>query len=74
MRTCPFHGCDARIPDVLFACRFHWSTLSRVDQRRISAVYANYLAGDLDVEQLRRIQDEVLGDRGLAAKADGVLP
>ena len=35
MHTCPRKGCDIRLPDRLFACRFDWYALSRDARRAI---------------------------------------
>ncbi|MFO0806055.1 MAG: hypothetical protein U0791_23365 [Gemmataceae bacterium] len=66
MRTCPFNGCGQKIPDKLFACRGHWFRLSRVEKSAIDTAYRRYLDGHIDVVELRRIQQDVLGNRGTA--------
>lgn len=60
MRTCPFDGCGAQIPDEMFACRRHWCRLPRPLQTEIWVAYRSYLAGHIDVEELRRRQRAVL--------------
>jgi hypothetical protein len=70
MRTCPFHGCDDKLPDNLFACKSHWFRLSRTDQQTIHAAYADYLDDQLTVEELRDLQQQILGERGDARKGD----
>ncbi len=69
MRKCPFHGCEASLPDAIFACRPHWTALSPDDKRRIHAAYRKYMDGsqpDFGLEQLRWVQQDVLGERGTA--------
>lgn len=64
MRTCPFNDCDKPIPEHLFACGQHWRALAKGAQNRITSAYTGYLAGTVTVEELRRIQQDVLGPRG----------
>lgn len=66
MRTCPFAGCEVTLPDHLFSCKTHWWHLSRPERAQIHAAYDDYLNDRIDMEQLRKIQQEVLGDRGTA--------
>jgi len=66
MRTCPFHLCGEQLPDHLFACKKHWRSISRPDQVCIFAAYGDYLDDKIGMEDLRRIQQEVLGTRGTA--------
>lgn len=66
MRTCPFDDCGKPIPDSLFACRAHWFSLTKAEQATIYAAYDSYLANQIDLGELRSIQQEVLGHRGKA--------
>ncbi len=66
MRRCPFNGCDKDIPSEMFACRPHWYSLARGDQNIIWNAYKRYTAGKIGPRELRRIQQEVLGERGKA--------
>jgi hypothetical protein len=66
MRTCPFHNCDINIPDDKFACREHWHSLSTDEKRQVIAAYGRYLRNEIGVEELRQIQQKVLGNRGIA--------
>lgn len=66
MRTCPFTGCGVKIRDELFACLKHWRSLGPEAKTRINEAYANYLEGTVTIEELRRIQQDVLGPRGTA--------
>jgi len=68
MRQCPFAGCEAQLPDHLFACRPHWFSLRKADQLKIHAAYNDYLKDLIDLETLRSRQQEVLGDRGAVAQ------
>lgn len=62
MRTCPFHGCDIVIPDSRFACIDHWASLSKSAQSRVWASYKAYRDDKLALEDLRRIQEEILAE------------
>jgi len=66
MRKCPFHNCGAEIPANLFACRRHWYSLSESERQRIWAAYRDWQDGRLGGEELREVQQQVLGDRGMA--------
>jgi hypothetical protein len=66
MRQCPFDECKATIDDSKFACARHWFQLSQNDRQTIHAAYADYQAGNIDVDKLREVQQEVLGERGTA--------
>lgn len=68
MRTCPFHGCEATVQDHMFACFPHWKMLSPQDKSRIGRAYDDYRKDLFGIEVLRRIQQDVLGDRGTAAQ------
>lgn len=62
MRTCPFTGCKATIPDHLFACGRHWHSLNPRQQRHIYAAYDDYLADKIGFDALRRRQQQVLDE------------
>jgi hypothetical protein len=62
MRTCPFPGCGATIPDTLFACRPHWFSLAKVHQHQIWRAYESYQSGTMDVEELRAVQQFILDE------------
>lgn len=66
MRHCPFHGCEAFVPDHIFACRKHWYQLLVCDRWKIGDAYAAYKRGELTIEALRELQQKVLGTRGTA--------
>lgn len=66
MRQCPFNDCPAEIGDDLFACRKHWYSLSDAERRRIWWAYREYLKDAMTMEELRAIQQQVLGTRGKA--------
>jgi hypothetical protein len=65
-RPCPFHGCVQTLPDYLFACKAHWFTLSPEERDCIWNAYRCWHEGNLGSNELRRIQQDVLGDRGTA--------
>lgn len=65
-RKCPFTGCVARIDPALFACRKHWHSLADADRARLVWAYGEWRKGDLTSEDLRTLQQEVLGKRGTA--------
>jgi hypothetical protein len=60
MRRCPFADCGAKIPEDRFACAKDWRRLNFAQQRTIYSAYDDYLAGAIDVEELRQIQGKVL--------------
>lgn len=62
MRQCPFDNCKNVAPDSMFACRGHWFSLSKSQKARIWKCYDEYQEGDIDVEELRRLQREVLDE------------
>lgn len=66
MRNCPFNGCHRTIADSLFACKGHWFQLDDLARSRIHEAYSAYLSGALSVDDLRQIQQDVLGSRGQA--------
>lgn len=66
MRTCPFHNCGREIPADLFACGKHWYSLSAPDKERIHWAFREWKKGGVTTEELRAIQQTVLGDRGKA--------
>jgi hypothetical protein len=66
MRMCPFTGCNKNMPDNMFACRSHWFSLNKAEQREIHDAYDDYMAGVIDIERLRDRQQSVLGLRGSA--------
>ncbi len=66
MRTCPFHNCVEDLPDHIFACRQHWFSLGKSERSTIYAAYESYMRDEIDIEELRRRQQAVLGTRGTA--------
>lgn len=67
MRTCPFNNCDKQIINFMFACRKHWFSLNAAERAEILASYNDYGADDgISLDELRRRQQAVLGDRGNA--------
>lgn len=66
LRQCPFHGCNIRIPGSVFACRRHWFSLNRAERLKVYDSYGRWQAGELSLEELRAIQQQVLGTRGTA--------
>ena len=66
MRKCPFNDCEEVIGDHLFACMRHWNSLNLTDRHTIEEAYEAYLDGDDGLVELRKRQQEVLGDRGTA--------
>lgn len=66
MRHCPFHRCQASLPDHRFACRTHWFQLQLNERWRLNDAYAAYQRNEIGIERLREIQQEVLGNRGAA--------
>ena len=69
-RRCPFHGCEAKIAAEVFACRKHWFSLSHDERTIIYESYYRYTADRIGVDELRRQQQVVLGNRGDAARGD----
>lgn len=65
MRRCPFDGCNNKVPDSMFACRGHWFSLTKQQKARIWKCYGEYQEGEIDVEQLRKLQREVLDEAQL---------
>ena len=66
MRKCPFNDCEEVIGDHLFACRRHWYSLNLTERQEVYAAYNDYTSDTIGVEELRRKQQEVLGERGTA--------
>lgn len=64
MRKCPFHDCHSVLPESMFCCRRHWRFLTRDHQGQIRIAYDNYLKDRLSIEELRIVQQRVLGNRG----------
>lgn len=60
MRKCPFDGCGKPIPEERFACPRHWFSLSTEQQKMIWKAYRGYMADVIDIDELRRIQFQVL--------------
>ena len=65
-RPCPFHGCDRRVQDAMFACKTHWFQLEPWERQEIAMATNERRAGVIDDSELRRKQQEVLGTRGRA--------
>lgn len=65
-RKCPFNGCDQRTSPNMFCCRGHWFSLSKTDRDTIWSAYRRYTADAMGIEELRRIQQAVLGTKGVA--------
>jgi hypothetical protein len=72
MRTCPFHGCAETIPGEYFACKRHWYSMNRRDRVGLAVAYNAFLDGRLTLAELRRKQQEILGDRGSVEEKGGV--
>lgn len=68
-RLCPFHGCPEIIPPDLFACRPHWYSLKESARVRIGWAYREWKAGALTIEELRKVQQDILGDKGNANRS-----
>jgi hypothetical protein len=66
MRQCPWHDCAVEIPDDMFACRPHWFSLTEAERNRIWWAWREYVKEALTLEELRAVQQEVLGERGKA--------
>jgi hypothetical protein len=62
MRVCPFDGCPKVIPPDKFACPRHWFSLNDRQRARIWGAYRAYTRGTLDVQGLRKFQQEVLDE------------
>ena len=60
MRRCPIDNCRETIPDSRFACYAHWKTLTKQQQNVIYESYNAYLAKQMDIEELRSIQNGIL--------------
>ena len=60
MRVCPFPDCGVSIPDYLFCCKADWNRLSTSQQRRIYAVWNDYKRDRIGMEELRRVQQQVM--------------
>lgn len=59
-RKCPFKGCRKAIDFSRFACPEHWFRLNRDQRQRIYSGYDCYMSGNINVEELQKIQAEVL--------------
>lgn len=66
MRTCPFNGCYKDLPENIFACRKHWNALDYSERLKITDLYRAYRDHRIGIEELRREQQAVLGNRGTA--------
>lgn len=66
-RQCPFTGCDVKLTSRTFACRKHWHSLKEAEKTRITWAWEQYLHNVLSAQELKEIQQQVLGDRGKAA-------
>lgn len=69
-RRCPFGNCTRRIPSRLFACAYHWFTLTKADQAAIYAAYEDFRNGVIDGNQLRDRQQGILKERGDVWRAE----
>ena len=61
-RVCPFAGCGKPIPRSMFSCRPHWYSLHFAKRAVINRAYSDYLADRIGLEELRVIQQGVLGE------------
>lgn len=66
MRKCPFTACGRSIPDDIFVCKPHWFRLSPAERATINEAWSNYQINAIGIDELRRIQQSVLGNRGTA--------
>jgi len=64
MRVCPFRGCDQQVPLDKFACLRHWHSLTSHEQQRLRWGFQQYRAKNMSLEELRTLQQGILGDRG----------
>ena len=64
MNKCPIHGCPHRVETSRFVCSRHWRQLAKAKRARILDAYERYQQSEIDLEDLRKIQREVLGYRG----------
>ena len=60
MRVCPFDDCGEHIPEDNFACLRHWVQLAPRQQQTIRAAYADYLADNISINELRTVQQGIL--------------
>jgi hypothetical protein len=67
MRQCPFHDCQELVPPTKFCCRRHWFSLSESERLDIGVAWRYWLVGKINLSELRRRQQAVLGLRGRAA-------
>jgi hypothetical protein len=58
--TCPFADCGVGIANGKFACDRHWSSLSQFQRELLSRALQEYLNEKIGVEELKRVQQEVL--------------
>ena len=65
-RTCPFNDCGKAIDANIFACGRHWRSLGPGDKAAIYDCFAKWRSGEIDGDELRRRQQNVLGLRGTA--------
>lgn len=63
-RPCPFHGCKTRVIDAMFACKKHWFQLEPWEREGIAMATRQRRAGEIDDNEMRRRQQELLGNRG----------
>jgi len=60
MRECPFPGCGRPISPTFFACSRHWRMLNAAEQRQIYNCYGQYQRDEIDIDQLRTEQQQVI--------------
>jgi hypothetical protein len=57
-RQCPAPDCSASIPHHIFACRRHWFALPAVVRRHINNAWADFMDGELELNELEAAQAE----------------
>lgn len=59
-RVCPFPHCGKQIDPRNFACRDHWASMDKKDQKDIYNCYGEWQSGLITGDQLREKQAEVM--------------
>ena len=66
---CPVHGCVNTLPepsDRYMVCDGHWhSALTYAERSRHVQAWFHYVRGDISLDGLRSIMQDILGTRGL---------
>lgn len=60
MRFCPFDNCFRSIGDLYFACKSHWSAMTKADRDEAHMLFRSYKEQRITLASLRQAQSRIV--------------